>query len=52
MQAFLSSEDPDIVAIQETKIDKFMMSNELIPEELGYDILGRTGTETAVVLCY
>ena len=38
LQAYLSTENPDIVALQETKIDSNIKSNELIPECLEYDI--------------
>jgi exonuclease III len=32
------NENPDIVALQETKIDSNIKSNELVPEYLEYDI--------------
>ena len=38
LQAFLASEEPEVVAIQETKIDKGIMSNEMIPDFLEYEI--------------
>ena len=38
LHAFLASEEPDVVAIQETKIDKNIMSNEMIPDYLEYDV--------------
>ncbi|KAL3875470.1 hypothetical protein ACJMK2_033416 [Sinanodonta woodiana] len=38
LQAYLSTENPDIVAIQETKIDDTITSNELVPDTLEYDI--------------
>ena len=45
LQAYLATESPDIVALQETKIDSSIKSNELIPDSLGYDIFrnDRTG---------
>lgn len=38
LQAYLATENPDVVAIQETKIDSSIPSNELIPDTLDYDI--------------
>ena len=38
LQAYLASEEPEIVAIQETKIDKSIMTNELVPDSLDYDV--------------
>jgi len=38
LQAYLSTENPEIVALQETKIDSNIKSNELIPECLEYNI--------------
>ncbi|CAG2237329.1 unnamed protein product [Mytilus edulis] len=45
LQTYLQTENPDIVALQETKIDKSITTNELIPDTLGYDIYrnDRTG---------
>lgn len=38
LQTYLEIHQPNIVAIQETKTDKSVISNELIPAVLGYDI--------------
>ena len=37
-QTFLEENKPDIVAIQESKIDSSINTNELIPDELDYDV--------------
>ena len=38
LQSFLDTEKPEIVALQETKIDSSIKTNELIPDSLGYDV--------------
>ena len=38
LQTFLSTENPDVVALQETKLDYSIISNEIIPDSLEYDI--------------
>lgn len=38
LQAYLDTKKPDLVALQETKIDSSIKSNELIPDDLDYDI--------------
>ncbi|CAC5356462.1 unnamed protein product [Mytilus coruscus] len=45
LQAHLQTENPDIVALQETKIDNGITTHELIPDTLGYNIYrnDRTG---------
>ena len=38
LQAYLASEELEIVAIQETKIDKSIMTNKLVTDSLEYDV--------------
>ena len=38
LQVYLASEEPEIVAIKETKIDKYIVTNELVPGSLEYDV--------------
>ncbi|CAG2224652.1 E3.1.11.2 [Mytilus edulis] len=53
LQAYLQTENPDIVALQETKINNSIATNELIPDTLGYDICtanDRTGNGGGTML--
>ncbi|CAC5379980.1 E3.1.11.2 [Mytilus coruscus] len=52
LQTYLQTENPEIVALQETKIDKSITTNELIPDTLGYDIYrnDRTGNGGGTML--
>ncbi|CAG2202051.1 unnamed protein product [Mytilus edulis] len=52
LQAYLQTENPDIVALQETKINNSIATNELIPDTLGYDIYrnDRTGNGGGTML--
>lgn len=38
LQSFLELENPEVVALQETKINENILDNELFPSELGYTI--------------
>ena len=52
LQAYLASEEPEIVAIQETKVDKSIITNELVPDDLEYDVYrkDRSGKGGGVML--
>ena len=38
LPSFLEIEDPDIIAIQETKIDRNIFTSELFPDNFNYDV--------------
>ena len=38
LSSFLEIEDPDIIAIQETKIDRNILTSELLPDNFNYDV--------------
>ena len=38
LSSFLEIEDPDIIAIQETNIDKYILISELFPDNFNYDV--------------
>ena len=38
-QSFVETESPDVIAVQETKIDSSVTNAELLPSELGYSII-------------
>ena len=38
MSSFLEIEDPDIIVIQETKIDRNILTSELFPDNFNYDV--------------
>ena len=42
LSSFLEIEDPDIIAIQETKIDRNILTSELFPDNFNYDVYRNT----------
>ena len=54
LEAYLFTNNPDIVAFQETKIDASVKTNELIPDTLGYDVYRkyRTGFGGGTMLLF
>ena len=38
LSSFLKMEDPDIIAIQEIKIDRNILTSELCPDNFNYDV--------------
>lgn len=44
LSSFLEVENPDIIAIQETKVDKFILTSELLPNNLNFDVYRNDST--------